>query len=1044
MDFYEGLLMAAGKYSYYASPPWLAQAPDTIILQEEVVRVPLLVSLLSGVILAFGFQLLLTNLSMALGVSYVAHSSNSSSGDSSSSSSSSGNGGSTIQKIGMAFGAWTLATVSIALFLGALCAVTLVRYADVGLAIVTGLVIWATYFTLLVWFSSTAVGSLVGSMVKSATSGFSTIMGTATAALGAKTASDQVVQTAEAAAAAIRRELSGTLDVSGIQDTLQDYVGSLKSAEVDVESVEKEFERLVGESDLLKNDSGLLPSVDSDAFAKMLSENTDLSRKDVKRLSDRLQKSWEKSTGNTSSSTLNQLLAFVATATGGQLASEGISDQLAQLVNEVKGSNSNGRKGSQRPGPMQRVMSQTLSSVGGMVLGKVDLPEMDANSIVSQIKQAQDAIAGKAEEAAPDALTNAIASEHNTIKLDVENYLSHAYLGELKSPQLEDTFRNVLYDNEADETQLREQLSSFGRSVFVEQLSARGMLTKDEIKAISNRLEVVRQSVLKDVTAAEAASADKRIHGYLQSFFKFSPADELNSSMGEDAFRSIIENEPLQASLLREKLGSIDADYIRQFLTARDDVQAHELADKYAQLLQRIIADAESTEQAAKVRLQQQQQSIEDYLRNTGRDELNPDGIKRDLQTLLSEPNEGISRVRGRIAQLDRDTLVQVLAQRPEFSEQDVDSVVSSVEGSWQSAMKTPSKVSRQAQAKYDEATNAITEYLRSTGKPELSPEGIQRDLQKLLDHPKAGARAIRFRLSKMDRDTLVQLLAQRDDLSADEVNQTIDSLLSGIQSIIKAPRRFARRSQSSAKGQGRSFQYALEDYLRNTDKQSLNPDGIKRDLQTLLNDPKLGASKLGDRIAQMDDSTVVALLAQRSDMSEEEAKEIVGRVADVRQQIQGQLRSIQRTVESTLDRILAKLRNYLQSLNRPELDYYGIKRDMRTLFDDPQAGFGAMSERLSQFDRDTLVALVTSSDQISERDAYRVIDQVESAKDSVLKKAQSVERQVESRLQAVKTQTQQQIEDSKAAAEAASWWLFLTALISAGAAALGGVVAVL
>ncbi|MEM9948314.1 MAG: hypothetical protein AAF810_19945 [Cyanobacteria bacterium P01_D01_bin.36] len=191
-----------------------------------------------------------------------------------------------------------------------------------------------------------------------------------------------------------------------------------------------------------------------------------------------------------------------------------------------------------------------------------------------------------------------------------------------------------------------------------------------------------------------------------------------------------------------------------------------------------------------------------------------------------------------------------------------------------------------------------------------------------------------------------------------------------------------------------------------------------------------------------MDDTTMIALLSQRSDMSEQEATEVVGRITDVRHQIKGQIRSVQRSVESTLDRIFARIRNYLQSLDRPELNYYGIKRDVRTLFDDSRAGFSALSDRLASFDRDTLIALVTSHDAISERDAYRVIDQVESAKESVLRKAQSVEQQIESRIHAVKAQTQQQIEDTKAAAEAASWWLFLTAAGSAIAAIGGGLLA--
>ncbi len=1052
MERYEGLLQAASSYTPQGPPLWLAQVGGELDPEALFSGPQFFVSLISGVILAFGFQLLLTNLAVATGVSYMAHSSNSS-GSSSSSRSSSDDSGSGVKKIGFLFGICTLLAVSLALFCACSLAVRLSLYDDPWLGGITGLVIWATYFTLLVWFSSTTVGSLIGSVVKSATSGFQTIMGTATAALGAKGASDQVVQTAEAAAAAVRREFTTGVDVGGIQDSLQSYIASLRSPEVDVESVEKEFERLIRKSELTNTDRDALPQIDQATFEGLLGDRTDLSREENKRLADRLYRVWEKNTG--SSKNLAEMMTFVASATGGQLASQGIGSQLNKLIYELRqqrqqgGGNSSDSSGSSDsnqssgPGPVQQVAAQSLNTMISMIMGKADLSDLDAKSIIKQIKSAQSEIAGRASDAAPQALKDAAPSDDdNIIKADVEDYLRHAYVGKLKSSRIDETFRNVLYDNEADETQLREQLSGFGRKTFSNVLTERGLFTQSEIKEISTRLEIIRQAVLKDVTEAEAVGAEKRIQAQIESFFKYSPASELSSEMGERAFRAIIEGAPLQAPVLRDRLNTFTADYFRQFLLTRDDIAAHETSERYEQLLKRILADEDSLDQAAKVRLQQQQQSLENYLRNTGRDELNPEGIKRDLAALLHEPNEGVRRVRGRIAQFDRDTLVNLLAQRPEFSKEDVEQVVGSVEDNWSAAVSTPQKVSQQAQAKYSEATDAIADYLRSTGKPELSPEGIQRDLEKLMNHPRAGAQAIRYRLSKMDRDTLIQLLAQRDDLDEGEISQTIDKLITGIESVVKAPRRFARRTRDGAVGKASSFQSALEDYLRNTDKQSLDPDGIKRDLKLLLNDPKLGASKISDRIAQMDDSTVVALLSQRGDMTEEEAQAIVGRVADVRSQVVGQIRSIQRSVESALDRIFASIRDYLQSLERPELDYYGIKRDINTMLDDPQAGFDAMRLRLSQFDRDTLVAIATSHDSISERDAYRVIDQVEAAKNSVLKKAESLERQVEGRLTAMKEQTQKQIEDTKAAAEAAAWWLFLTAAVSAGAAVIGGIIA--
>ncbi|MEL6605474.1 MAG: MFS transporter [Cyanobacteria bacterium J06614_10] len=1026
--------------------------PTTSLLaqsQADVVPVPVavpepvpiygpqfLIALLSGVILAFGFQLLLTNLSIATGVSYVAHSSNDSSSSSSSSS-----GGMGIKKIGLAFGLWTLITVSLALFFACWLAIRLTAYGNPFLGAVTGLVIWATYFTLLMWFSSTTVGSLIGSVVSSATSGFQTIMGTAAAALGAKGASNQVVQTAEAAAAAVRRELSEGIDTTAIQDSLQGYIASLRSPEVDAAEVEREFERLVRNSEVAGVDRDALPHVDRDMFVKLLSDRTNLSKEETRRLANRLYRVWRNNTG--SAQGLSELMDFVATASGSQLASQGLTKQLSKLVGEIRKQRQAQGGGDSSPSPIQQVASQGLSSLVGMVMGKVDLSDIDANTIIRQIKSAQKQITDQASSAAPQSLKSAMPTDDNIVRADVENYIQHAYISELKSPELESHFRNVLYDAEANETEMRKQLSDISRQLFTECLSARGMLTQAEIKDIATRMEIIRQGVLKDVTAAETIGAEKRIRQQAETFFQYTPADELASKMGEDAFRAIIEGEPMDTEQMRSRLGQLNADYFRQFLVTRNDVPAHETAERYEQVLQRTIADAEGLDKAAKVRLQQQQQSLEDYLRNTGKSELNPEGIKRDIQTILNEPDQGIQRVRGRLAQFDRDTFVKLLSERPEFSEREVDQVLNTVEENWSKTLNAPQKLTAQAQQKYDEATSAIADYLRSTGKPELSPEGIERDIRKLMNHPKAGMQAIRFRLSKMDRDTLVQLLNQRDDLTEEEINSTIDSILSTVQNIIKSPRRLARRAQSTTQSQARSFQSSLEDYLSNTNKEELNPTGIKRDLKLLLNDPKLGASKLSDRIAQMDDSTMVALLAQRPDMTREEAAEVVGRIADVRHQITGQIRSVQRSLESVIESIFASIRDYLQSLDRPELDYYGIKQDVRTLFDDPQAGLSAMRDRLSQFDRNTLVALVSSHDRIAESDAHRVIDQIESARDSVLHKAESVEKQVEQRINAVKAQTHQQMEATKTAAVAAAWWLFGTALISAIVSAVGGSLAI-
>jgi ribulose 1,5-bisphosphate carboxylase large subunit-like protein len=151
----------------------------------------------------------------------------------------------------------------------------------------------------------------------------------------------------------------------------------------------------------------------------------------------------------------------------------------------------------------------------------------------------------------------------------------------------------------------------------------------------------------------------------------------------------------------------------------------------------------------------------------------------------------------------------------------------------------------------------------------------------------------------------------------------------------------------------------------------------------------------------------------------------------------------VQDKLQSAMDGIFGKIRDYLNSLDRPELNYEGIKRDFRKVFDDPQAGFDAIKERLGEFDRGTLVALLSSRSDISETDAHRIVDQIEGARDSVLLRAERLQHEAKKRIKQLKKKTKQQAEDAREAAAAAAWWLFGTALTSVVVSALAGAIAV-
>ncbi|AFY80212.1 hypothetical protein [Oscillatoria acuminata] len=999
-------------------------------------------ALVSGVLLAFGFQLLLTNLSVAAGISYMGNTSRSSSSHSDSGDTLGG----TIRKVETAVGVWTLVTVSIALFCAALLAVKLSLMVSVGLGAIVGLVIWATYFSILVWVSSTTVGSLVGSVVNAATSGFQSIVGTATSALGAKAASTQVVATAEAAAAAVRRELGQALDPDDIRENLEDYIQALKPAQLDLKGIRQEFENLLNEPQLHElATQGTLPDVDRASLVSLVSSRTDLSKRDINRIVDELEASWNKTKQKLQPQTnwMGELVSYIKDASPADLISDRLDSKIDRLIDAIGNQGQNKQnKGNQQSGMMQQGMMMAFNAALGMLMGRTDVSDFDVEKILSQLQEAKHKVTE-----GTDKVTRQIqgkpAEPYSALRADIENYVLNKYSWQMTPENIDREFRDVLFDPEADPGLIRQELERFRRGNFVDMLASRGVFTQKRIQEIASHLEAVRLQVLQTVTRAEEQQKAEDLRNRVERYLRHSPKETLKPADIERDFKKLISDPTADYREMRDRLAHIDRAMMIEMMRDRNDLTRDEAAEMLVALEQTrdvVLEESKGLQEAAQANLDLQWNHVQDYLRNTRKDELNPEGIKRDLGKLLDNPQAGLGALRTRLSHFDRDTLVKLLSQREELNEDQVNEVVDRVEYTWYNVSHAPQQVAEQAKEQYDHATSAITEYLRGTGKDELNPEGIQRDLKKLLDDPQAGAVAIRDRLAQMDRDTLVQLLAQRKDLSEEEVNQIIDQLQQNIRQVLRAPRRLASRVQQ----QTLEFEHAFEDYLRNTGKVELNPEGIKRDLQLLIADPRLGAKNLGQRIAHMDSTTVRALLAQRPDISEQEAQEIVDRMMSVRDQFMQQVQKVQDRIQAVVDGIFGRIRNYLNSLERPELNYEGLKHDMRTLFDDPQAGFDALRDRLSHFDRDTLIAVISSRDDISEADANRMVAQIEGVRNNILRRAERMQLETQRRLEQMKHEAERQVEETRKAAEVAAWWLFFTALVSGIAAAGAGALGVL
>ncbi|MDF5706929.1 MAG: MFS transporter [Nostoc sp. S4] len=989
-----------------------------------------LVALLAGVSMALALQLLFTNFSVAVGIS---------SWEIDSDDDESVRLGSKIRKVQGKVGSWALITASIALFIACFLAVKLSLVENAFLGAIIGVVIWSIYFSLIIWFGSSAVGSLIGSIASTVTSGFQTLVGTATTGISANTAKQQLVSTAEEVTAAVRRELTSGFDSESIKNTLQSSLASVQLPKLDLKEIRSQFDQLIQDRDLQSvANSDLFQNVNRQTFVDLVSDRTDLSKEDINRITEQLEGAWQQALNRKNPT--QQVINLLQSATPEELNSEDLGERLQELVT-VGGGN-----GKQSNGVINQAVRYGLTAAVPAVLDKLNLSDIDVNKITTQLQKLKEKvqdvdvqeITQQLQKLREQATARLPISQENTIKADVEDYILNSFPWHFNRISLKEEFKEVIYDVNANPATVRRELSELNQEYFANLLKQRNDISEARVTEIAEQMESDRQEVLETVKQAEARAKSQDFRTRIENYLRSTGKDELNPEGIERDFARLVENPEAGFEDLSDRFGQFDRDTFVQLLQQRQDISEEEANNIVSQLesnRDKILNRARDLQEQAKAKADELRQRVEDYLHNTNKEELNPEGIKRDFRVLLEDPQAGISLLRSRISQFDRDTLVKLLSQRQDLSEEQINQILDQLEAVRDNILQAP----QQAKEQYEKTTKAIAEYLRNTNLAELDPEGIKRDLETLLDDPKAGALALRDRLSQVDRETLVQLLSQGGDLSQEQVNQIIDRVEDAIRDILKAPRRLAKRTTQRIS----DFEANLEDYLQNTNKEELNPEGIKRDLQLLLSSPRAGIENLSDRASKFDRSTIVALLSQREDISEEEANRIVDRIESVRNSIVEQFQQIQQKVQSVLDGTFSKIRNYLNSLDRPELNYEGIKQDFAKVFDDPEAGFEALRDRLTQFDRNTLVAVLSSREDISQADANRIIDQIEAARDGVLQRAERIQKETQKRLKAIQQQAKKQAEETKKTVANAAWWIFGTALTSLAASAIAGAIAV-
>ncbi|MGB7785202.1 MAG: hypothetical protein WBL27_03785 [Salinimicrobium sp.] len=259
-----------------------AQMRDTAFILEGT---NFFICLVAGVLLAFGFQLLLTAFSVAGGITAVGNIRKKGHSHSSNSHKDHDDDDMNVgQKISTGLGAWTLITTSIALFFASLLAVKLGLIGANFIGATLGLVIWATFFMVVTYLEINMVSTLIGglaSTVKNSLSSASSVF-----AKSEESVSKDVAKTrAKEEAKQMRKQFEKMFSTHDVDKKVEDYVKKLEPQHVDVKNIKKQLKDLITDLQVTEKAEFNYP----DTVKKMILEEADkstLSEEDKKAVKD--------------------------------------------------------------------------------------------------------------------------------------------------------------------------------------------------------------------------------------------------------------------------------------------------------------------------------------------------------------------------------------------------------------------------------------------------------------------------------------------------------------------------------------------------------------------------------------------------------------------------------------------------------------------------------------------------------------------------------------------------------------------------------------
>ncbi|MCC8361065.1 hypothetical protein [Salinimicrobium sediminilitoris] len=468
------------------------------------------IAVVAGVLLALGFQLLLTSISVAGGITAVGnirkkgHSDSTKDRQKANEDHDDDDDGMNVgQKVSTGLGAWTMITTSIALFFASLLAVKLGFIGANFIGATLGLVIWAAFFMVVTYLEINMVTSLVGGLASTVKNSLSSA-GSVFQKSDAGVAKDVAKTKAKFEAKDMRKQFEKLFSTHDVDKKVDDYVKQLKPQRVDIQNLKKQIKDLITDLQVTEKADFDYPN----SVKKLILEEADkstLSKEDKEAVKNHVNSI--KNIAQSDASPEDKAKAGIEDLTPAD------REQINKYQDQIKGALQNTNKKELQPDQLEQDLKKILnepkqatniakakaSAIDRETLVKLlasqDMDEREADKRISQAEK----VLNKVQAYFSDGQDNAQAKkgELQQKKGDLQAKVKAMFSGGTNDlNRIYSDFTAIFQDSGAG-PDLKYKLEHYNKEEMIIMITDRTSLSRSEAEPIADKIVSARDSVLE-------------------------------------------------------------------------------------------------------------------------------------------------------------------------------------------------------------------------------------------------------------------------------------------------------------------------------------------------------------------------------------------------------------------------------------------------------------------------------------------------------------------------------------------------------------------